>query len=42
MSFDCSDCKGLSVLCVLTNAEKDDDDVQGKFEKPLRGVTRVH
>ena len=42
MSFDCGDCKDLSILCVLTNAEKDDDDVQSKFEKPLRGVAGVH
>ena len=41
MLFDCGDCKGLSILCVLTNVEKDDD-VQSKFEKPLRGVARVH
>ena len=42
MLFDFGDCKGLSILCVLTNAEKDDDDVQSKFEKPLRGVAGVH
>ena len=42
MLVDFGDCKGLSILCVLTNAEKDDDDVQSKFEKSLRGVTGVH